>query len=62
MYVKIDHKIIGGVNIDQLQDPNYLEVNWKDNSDSFLVVHRLGVREEYWDNGIGKFLMEFKKI
>ena len=56
---KIDHKIVGGVNIDQLQDPTYLEINWKDNSNSFLVVHRLGVREEYWDNGIGKFLMEF---
>ena len=41
---KIDDKIVGGINIDQLQDPTYLDINWKDNSDSFLVVHRLGVK------------------
>ena len=51
--------IIGGINIDQNQDPTYLEIDWEDKSDSFLVVHRLGVKEEFWNKKIGKDLMLF---
>ena len=51
--------IIGGINIDQNQDKTYLEINWEDTSDSFLVVHRLGVKEEFWNKKIGKSLMLF---
>ena len=51
--------IIGGINIDQNQDLTYLDIDWKDKSDSFLVVHRLGVKEEYWNKKIGKDLMLF---
>ena len=51
--------IIGGINIDQNQDKTYLEIDWEDKSDSFLVVHRLGVKEEYWNKKIGKDLMLF---
>ena len=51
--------IIGGINIDQNQDKTYLEIDWEDKSDSFLVVHRLGVKEEYWKKKIGKELMLF---
>ena len=51
--------IIGGINIDQNQDKTYLEIDWEDESNSFLVVHRLGVKEEYWDKKIGKDLMLF---
>ena len=51
--------IIGGINIDQNQDPTYLDVEWKDSSNRFLVVHRLGVKEENWGDGIGKDLMIF---
>ena len=51
--------IIGGINIDQNQDSTYLDINWKDKSDSFLVVHRLGVKEEFWNKKIGKDLMLF---
>jgi GNAT superfamily N-acetyltransferase len=56
---EIDGTIIGGVNIDQNQDSTYLEINWKDKSDSFLIVHRLGVKEEFWNKKIGKKLMLF---
>jgi ribosomal protein S18 acetylase RimI-like enzyme len=52
-------KIIGGINIDQNQDSTYLDINWGDKSDSFLVVHRLGVKEEFWNKKIGKDLMIF---
>ena len=51
--------IIGGINIDQNQDKTYLEIDWEDKSNSFLVVHRLGVKEEFWEKKIGKKLMIF---
>jgi ribosomal protein S18 acetylase RimI-like enzyme len=51
--------IIGGINIDKNQDSTYLDLDWKDKSDSFLVVHRLAVKEEYWNKKIGKELMLF---
>jgi len=51
--------IIGGINIDQNQDKTYLEIDWEDKSNSSLVVHRLGVKEEFWKKGIGKKLMIF---
>ena len=51
--------IIGGINIDQNQDKTYLEIDWEDKSDSFLVVHRLAIKEEFWDKKIGKKLMIF---
>ena len=56
---EIDRTIIGGVNIDRNQDDTYLTLDWEDKSDSFLVVHRLGVKEEFWNKKIGKYLMLF---
>ena len=59
-YVSIfNEEIIGGINIDQNQDKTYLEIDWEDKSNSFLVVHRLAVKEEYWNKKIGKDLMLF---
>ena len=51
--------LIGGINIDKNQDETYLALDWEDKSDSFLVVHRLGVKEEFWNKKIGKDLMLF---
>jgi len=51
--------IIGGINIDQNQDKTYLEIDWEDKSNSSLVVHRLGVKEEFWKKGIGKKINDF---
>ena len=56
---EVNEEIIGGINIDQKQDKTYLEIDWEDTSDSFLVVHRLGVKEEFWNKKIGKHLMLF---
>ena len=59
-FVAIENNIIiGGINIDQNQDKTYLEIDWEDKSNSFLVVHRLGVKEELWEKKIGKKLMIF---
>ena len=56
---EIEGEIIGGINIDQNQDETYLAIDWKDKSNSFLVVHRLGVKEENWGEEMGKKLMNF---
>ena len=56
---EMDGTIIGGVNIDKNQDTTYLALDWEDISDSFLVVHRLGVKKEFWNKKIGKDLMLF---
>ena len=58
-FAEIEGEIIGGINIDRNQDKTYLEIDWEDTSDSFLVVHRLGVKEEFWEKKIGKKLMVF---
>tara|TARA_B100000902_G_scaffold365033_1_gene385579 strand:- start:37558 stop:38061 length:504 start_codon:yes stop_codon:yes gene_type:complete len=56
---EINNEIIGGVNIDKYQDETYLNINWKDKTNSFLVVHRLAVKENYWNRKIGKKIMQF---
>tara|TARA_B100001057_G_scaffold492757_1_gene585824 strand:+ start:150 stop:650 length:501 start_codon:yes stop_codon:yes gene_type:complete len=55
----INDKVIGGINIDKIQDKTYLDVEWKDKGNKFLVVHRLAVRQEFWKKGIGNKLMFF---
>ena len=57
--LEIQEQVIGGINIDKNQDPTYLDIHWRDNSNSFLVVHRLGVKEEFWNKKVGKNLMLF---
>ena len=52
-------EIIGGINIDKNQDKTYLDIDWEDKTNSFLIVHRLGVKEEFWNKKIGKDLMIF---
>ena len=59
--VEEKEEIIGGINIDRNQDITYLDLNWEDNSNQFLVVHRLAVKEEYWNKKIGKNLMLFSE-
>ena len=56
---EVDGQIVGGINIDRQQDPTYLDIDWQDDSNQFLVVHRLGVKAENWGDGIGKVLMIF---
>lgn len=59
-YVAIlDKEIVAGIKIDQIQDPTYLDINWQDKSNKFIVVHRLCSKTKVWNNGIGKKMMEF---
>ena len=36
-----NQEIIGGVNIDQQQDPTYLSIDWEDKENNFLVINKL---------------------
>ena len=59
-FVAIENNIIiAGINIDQNQDDTYLALDWEDKRNQFLVVHRLAVKVEFWNDGIGKSLMLF---
>ena len=59
-FVAIENNIIiGGINIDEDQDKTYLDIEWEDTTDSFLVVHRLAVKEEFWQKKIGKKIYNF---
>jgi FMN-dependent NADH-azoreductase len=54
-YVAIlDQEIVAGIKIDQAQDPSYLEMDWHDKSNNFVVVHRLCSKTKVWNKGIGK--------
>jgi GNAT superfamily N-acetyltransferase len=56
---ELNGEILGGINLDEKQDPTYLTIGWEDKKNNFLVVHRLAVKEESWGGGIGKELMLF---
>ena len=59
-YVAIlDEEIIAGIKIDQVQDPTYLNINWKDKRNKFIVVHRLCSKTKVWGKGVGKKMMEY---
>ena len=36
-----NNEVIGGINIDKLQDEVYNTIKWNDKSDKFLVVHQI---------------------
>ena len=62
-YVAIlDQEIVAGIKIDQAQDPSYLEMDWHDKSNNFVVVHRLCSKTKVWNKGIGKKMMEFAEL
>jgi GNAT superfamily N-acetyltransferase len=55
----IDNEIIAGIKIDQNQDPTYQSIEWKDQSNNFMVVHRLCSKKSVWNKGVGKKMMEY---
>ena len=58
---EINGKVVGGINIDSNQDKQYEIIHWTCSSNSFYVVHRLGVKKELWKKKIGKKLMIFSE-
>jgi len=60
LFVIEDEKnILGIVALNEHQDPEYDEIDWKHKSDKILVVHRLSVHPDSQGKGIAKRLMDF---
>lgn len=55
----LNNEIISGMRVDRIQDPTYLDINWKDKSNNFMVVHRLASKTKVWNKGVGKQMMDF---
>ena len=55
----VDNEIVAGIKIDSVQDPTYLSIEWADNTNNFMVVHRLCSKTKVWNQGVGKKMMEF---
>ena len=55
----IENEIVAGMRVDNIQDPTYLDINWRDKTNNFMVVHRLGSKTKVWNKGIGKQMMDF---
>ena len=56
---KEEGKIIAVVVANKKEDIEYNQVNWKDKSGNYIVIHRLGVSPFHQRKGIGKKLMTY---
>ncbi|MBD1372100.1 GNAT family N-acetyltransferase [Hazenella sp. IB182357] len=54
----IDGDIAGAVALNELYDLEYNEIEWKDESGKFLVVHRFCVNTKFQGQGISKTLLK----
>lgn len=59
----IGNKIAGIIVLNEVQDPEYSDLQWITPSDSKnLVVHRLAVHPSYQGKGIARKLMDFAEV
>jgi len=52
-------QIIAIGSINKNQHPNFAEANWKDKSDTFRLIYRLGVDPEYQNKGLAGVMMDY---
>jgi ribosomal protein S18 acetylase RimI-like enzyme len=50
---------IGTVTFDEQQELAFDEIEWKNTSDKFIVIHRIAVFPTWQKKGIGRLLIEF---
>ena len=50
---------IGTITVDEQQESVFNEVDWKNKTDKFLVIHRIAVFPTWQKKGLGKKLMDF---
>ncbi|MBL6657423.1 MAG: GNAT family N-acetyltransferase [Flavobacteriales bacterium] len=55
----INDEIVSGIKIDAKQDPTYLDIDWQDKTNNFMVVHRLCAKVSVWNKGVGKQMMKY---
>lgn len=56
-----NEKIVGVVNISDIQEPEYKTIHWQNNDGKILVVHRLAVHPQFQKQGLAKKLMDFSE-
>lgn len=60
LYVlKNNDRIIGAININENQEPEYKSIKWQFNGNKILVIHRLVVHPNSQNKGYAKLLMDF---
>lgn len=57
--MKENERIVGIIVLSEEQDEEYTQIEWKNKSDDFLVVHRLAVLPALQRKGIASRLMHF---
>ncbi len=55
----VENEIVAGMRVDNVQDPTYLNIDWVDKSNNFMLVHRLGSKTKVWSKGVGSAMMDF---
>ena len=50
---------IGTITFDELQESAFDEIEWKNNTDKFIVIHRIAVFPTWQKKGVGRKLIEF---
>ncbi len=57
---KLNNELVGIVVLNEMQDPEYAEINWRTPLDSKnLVIHRLAVAPNHQGKGIARKIMDF---
>lgn len=57
--VKTKGVCIGTITIDEKQEEVFNDVEWKNTSENFLVIHRIAVFPSWQKKGVGRKLIEF---
>lgn len=60
--VEIDGKIVGVCNLCMEDDISYAKIydgKWLTSNTSYMVIHRIAVKKEYYHHGIAKMMFEF---
>ena len=56
LYVLVDKEILGVVVLNNIEDPNYKTITWK-NNEEYLVIHRIFTSYNTRGKGFGKVLI-----
>ena len=57
--MKKDDQVVGVIVLNENQDPEYDEMNWSTEGNSFLVVHRLAISPRFQGQGLARKMMDF---
>lgn len=53
---------VGTITFDELQEEAFNEVDWKNQAEKYLVIHRIAVFPSWQKKGVGRKLVEFAEV